>query len=962
MKITKLFLLALVFLLGSFTLHSQGLKAFKLPNGLSVFIWEDPTASDVHGIVACNVGAKDDPDNLTGLAHYLEHVMFKGTEKIGALDWEKEKPIYEQIIQKYDEMAQESDPVRKKEINDEINKLTVEATKYSLTNEFSSLVEGMGGKGLNAFTSYDMTFYLNSFPSGGIYKWLDLYSERMINPVFRAFQTELETVFEEYNRSQNNSSAQIQQFMLRNLFPDHPYGRPILGYPEHLKNPQLSQLIKFYNDWYVPENMALILVGNIKTNEVVGMIKEKFGRLENRPSPQRKEYQETIFSGRKELKAKIAPNPTVNLVYKSVPEGNSNKIALEICTKILSNSSRTGLLDKLSIDGDLMAAYTMAFGFRDQGRIIIGGIPAYDVNQRRFESLGSVEKMILKEIKKLQEGQFEDWLVESVKSDMIREYDLNMEKPENKANALLESFIYGKDLATILDYKNIVASLTTQQIKDIAKQYFGKDYLALYLEKGKSPKQNTLEKPHYDPLQPLRNVKSDYAKLFELMPVKYTKPQYTDFNAVQVKLVNEKSQLFYTPNTENNIFTLRLKYGIGTNKMPNLDLAVYLMNNAGIMGQMKAQEVKQAFSELGTTCQFKVDESYLTIEMNGFENNLQQSCQLLTRQVLFPDLDEKQLNNLKGIVYQDRIQETETVESLSQALKDYLAYKNGSEYIERPTLESILGLTSGNLTGEFQRATDYEAEIHYVGTLPFDEVYTILGANLPLKVGEKESSSPEVKERVTYSENTVYFLSDKDAQQSNIYFFVEGDPYDKSSDVYRNAFNQYITGGFTSILMQEIREYRSMAYSTYGYQEIPPIAGKKDYFIGYIGTQGDKVTDALDVYTGILKELPLYPGRIDNIKNYLKEVALSTKPDFRTLSQFIETYRLRGYTEDPLKENLEKIENLTFDDIVKYYEQHVKGRPIAIAIIGNPNNVDTKALEKYGKVIRLSSSKLFSEK
>ena len=962
MKQLKIFLVLPVFLLICITGQSQGVNAFKLPNGLSVFIWEDPNAVDVQGIVACNVGSKEDPENLTGLAHYLEHVMFKGTENIGALDWEKEKPIYEQIIVKYDEMAKETDPVKKKAINDEINKLTVEAAKFSLTNEFSSLVEGIGGKGLNAATSYDMTYYLNSFPPGEIYKWLELYSERLINPVFRAFQTELETVFEEYNLYQNNTGSQMQEFLLSNIFPNHPYGRPIIGYPDHLKNPQLSQLIQFYNNWYVPENMALILVGNIKTNEVIGMIKEKFGRLEKRPSPERKVYPKSSFDGRKEMKSKIAPSPIVYLVYESVPEGNPDQIALEVCTKILSNSSRTGLLDKLTIDGDWISASASSFNLKDQGRIIIGAIPYYDVNQFRFESLSTVEKMILKEIKKLQDGKFEDWLIESIKSDMIRQHDLSMERSMDKANALVEAFVYEKDLNTVLDYKEIVAALTTDRIREIAQKYFGKDYLALYMEKGKMPKKTKLEKPKYDPLQPERNVKSDYAKLFDLMPVKYIKPQYIDFNEVQVKQVNDKSKLFYTPNKENEVFTLTLKYGIGTEKMPKLELATRLMDNAGIMGMMKAQEVKQAFSSYGASCRFLVDDSYLTIIMSGFETYLKESCNLLTRQILFPDLDEKQLNNLKGMVYQGRMQEKETTDELSDALSDYLLYKDKSEYINRPAMEDILNMTISNLTGEFQRATDYEVEIHYSGNLPFDEVYDLLNTNLPLKKGEKESSSPEVKERTKYTENTIYFLPDKDASQSDIYFFVEGDPHDNSNDVLRSAFNQYFSGGFTGLVLQEIREYRSMAYTSYGYMNIPPLSGKKENFIGYIGTQSDKVLDAMEVYTGLLKEMPQYPDRITNIKSYLRGTSGSTKPYFRSLSQSIEAWKRRGYTDDPNKENLEKIEKLTFDDIVNYYERFVKGRPLAVAIIGDPSQIDVKALEKYGKVVKLSPSKLFSDK
>jgi len=277
MKTLKIISVILLFF-SCLTVQSQGLKAFKLPNGLSVFIWEDASVPDVFGMVTVKVGAKEDPEQYTGLAHYLEHMMFKGTDKIGALDWEKEKPIYEQIIAKYDENAATVDPAKRDEILKEINRLTNEAAKYDLSNDFSNLSQSMGGENLNAGTSYDYTQFFSSFPPGEIYKWLELNSERLLNPVFRSFQPELETVYEEYNRKQDQLDSRILNFILSSVFPGHPYSRAIIGLPEHLKNPQLSKLIKFYHDWYVAGNMALILVGNVNTNQILPMIKEKFGR------------------------------------------------------------------------------------------------------------------------------------------------------------------------------------------------------------------------------------------------------------------------------------------------------------------------------------------------------------------------------------------------------------------------------------------------------------------------------------------------------------------------------------------------------------------------------------------------------------------------------------------------------------------------------------------------------------
>jgi predicted Zn-dependent peptidase len=967
MKSLKLILFTFLCFFFCLNANAQGLKAFKLPNGLNVFVWEDENVSEVFGMIAVNVGAKEEPEEYTGLAHYLEHMLFKGTDKIGTLDWEKEKPIYEQIIAKYDERAATTDPVQQKALSKEINRLSVEASKYNLSNEFSAIVQGMAGDRLNAFTHYDYTVYYNMFPPGEIYKWLKLYSDRLINPVFRNFQYELENVYEEYNRSQDKPNEREAEFILSTLFEGHPYARPIIGWQDHLKNPQLSRLSQFYNDWYVPENMALILVGNIKTNEVIPFVRETFGRLENQPTPERKAYPETPLKGRKQVGAKVSQYPQVCLAFPGITTASEDAIALEVCTSILSNSNRTGLIDKLVIDGDLLSAGSDELKFKERGYIIVSAVPYYDAGQRRFESLKSTENALLKEIKKLQEGKFEDRLIQSIQSDLIRNYDLRMESHydrsgfELKSRAIAEQFFSGKDMSELLDYKEIVASITTEQIKETARKYFGSNYYALHLNEGKPSKTKDLEKPDLDLVQTVRGAESNYAKEFRLLPVKHTKDAYANMNEVEIRPINDRSKLHYTYNPENEIFTLILKFGIGTEKMPKLELAAQLMNNAGIMGQMDAQAVKQEFSNLGATCRYSVNDSYLYVFLSGFEANLEASCQLMTRQILLPQLDEKQMNSLKGGYYQSRKIEKNSIADLSEAMQEYLLYQNKSKYLDRLSLEEINDLTVSNLTGEFQRATDYEAQIHYVGTLPVSDVYDILSKNLPLKEGEKASTSPEIRERVNYTENTIFFLPNHDAKQSAICFYIEGDNYTNEKDPYKDAFNAYFSGGFSSLVLQEIREYRSLAYSVGGTYVTPPLDNKKAYFIGILGTQADKTIEAIEIFTDLLNNMPQYPDRITDVKNFLKGSASIEKPYYRNASQMYEFWKQKGYTQSPAETNQQAIYNLTFDDIVRFYNENIKGRPIAIAIVGNPKMIDEKALAKQGKVIKLSASKVFSD-
>lgn len=955
-------ILSLIILIFSLPSFGQGLKAFKLKNGLSVFIWEDDTKSDVYGAIGVRTGAVNDPAEYTGLAHYLEHVMFKGTDKISTLDWASEEPIYKKITAKYDEMANENDPIKKEAIGKEINELTIEAAKFSVSSEFSNLMESMGAKELNAGTSYDYTIYHNSFPAFQINKWLEISSQRFINPVFRTFQSELETVYEEYNRAQDNPNRMQQQFLLSKAFEGHPYSRSVLGLAEHLKSPRLSKLIEYYENWYTPENMVLVLVGKVNAQQISGRINAAFGRLPKKATPERKVYPDLEIKGRTQHNAKIGYYPGVYLVYQGVSAGHPDEKALEIAMQLLSNSSNTGTLNKLVIGGELTNGWATPWTFREQGRNIINVTPLYDENQRRFESNKSAEKKALNAIQQIANGEFENWAVEAIKNNMCRDYDLGMEINEEKANVLINTFINETELDKVLNYKDEIMAVTNEDIKRVAKQYLSDNYLALFIEKGNTKNENKIKKPGYKPVESPIGKQSLYATQFKTMPIGQVDEKFMDFSDVQTKKLNDRSKMYYTKNTENNIFSLTLRYGVGEREFPKLGIAANLMNNAGIMGAYEPQQLKEEMGKLNATCSVSANDDYLYITMRGYEETLPQACQLLARQILMPKLDEKQLSRIKGSIMGNRQERKSNVSVLPNALSQYIRYKDHSSYIDEMTDKEIYELKISELTGDINRAANYEAEIFYCGTLPFDNAYDILSKNMPLVANERPSQSPQDKPLAEVTENTIYFLPNSDAEQAQISFYLPMQKYDKKDDVLRDAFYQYFSGGFNGLVINEIREKRSMAYTAGTYIVTPEVLGNQTFMIGSIGTQNDKANDAIDVFMGLINDMPKNAERIDNIKSYMRQEALSSHPDFRFKSQYLQRYQQMGYEGDPAAENLPKIDALTFEDIVKFYEENIKGKPYAIGIMGNPKDIDLKKLEKYGKVVKVNERKLFNTK
>lgn len=934
------------------------LKQFKLDNGLTVFLWEDPDQSDVLGQIVVRAGSMDEPSEYTGLAHYLEHVLFKGTQSIGALDWESEKPHYEKIISLYDQLAETTDPEMRQTLITDINKESLSAAQYGLTNEFSNLIEAIGGTGLNAGTSYDMTVYYNSFPAYQMERWLDLYSERFINPVFRTFQAELENVYEEFNMYQDNRSTHVSNYIFSHIYPGHPYGRDIIGTQEHLKNPRLSKLIEFYNTWYVPNNMALILSGNFKSEEVIPLIKAKFERLEAKPLPERKAYPLAKYTHQK-FTERLGYYPQMYWAFEGVKKGDPDELLLDFCTNILTNSSGTGLLDCLSIDGDVMAAGGYNMARRDQGTILIIAIPSYDINQRRYLSDKETQNVVFNEIKKLGEGKIPDWLIQSVKESICKEFDLTMESSDAIASVISDAFVYNENIEEVFRYKEAVMAITKEDIQRTVQRYFNTDNYILFSFMDGSPKRNKLQKPAIKPIEQPKSKESEYAKAFKNIPMGQSEEVYNDFGRVQIANLDQKTKLFYSNNPKNDIFSLVIKYGVGTDKMPKLALATQILNNAGIMPNTAPQDVKRMFCEANATCTYACDDSYFYIKILGNENKLAEACQIMQKQIFMPKLEMKQLDNAKGSVISMRMTEQKDPDVLEDALVEYLLYKDKSDYLDRLSIMDIYNLPLAELTGEIIRATQYQAEVHYAGKLPIEQVTEVLKANLPLTEGGKSSESPVVKEVANYETPVIYFLPNSETQQSKIYFYIHGKDYNCADDVDYNAFYQYFSGGFNGLVMNEIRENNSMAYTTYGYISRPPVPNKPTYFLGFIGTQADKTVDAVKLFMKLLTDMPLYPERIDNVKTYLREVMLSQKPSFRNASFVFENWKRIGYTEDPAKANMEKLNNLTFDDIVRFYNENIKNKPISIVIMGNKKDIDLKALKEVGKVKTISVGRLF---
>ena len=260
-----------------------GLRLYTLDNGLKVYLSKNNDEPKIQTYVAVRAGSNYDPKESTGLAHYLEHMVFKGTSQFGTQDWTSESVLLDSISNLFEKHRAEKDEAKKLALYRQIDKVSLEASKYSIANEYDKMVGALGAQGTNAHTWFEETVYQNKIPANELNKWAQLESDRFGELVLRLFHTELEAVYEEFNRGQDSDGRKKFAKTLAGLFPNHPYGQQTtIGTSEHLKNPSMVAIHNYFNKYYVPNNMAVVLVGDIDFDKTIKLINDTFGKLKNK--------------------------------------------------------------------------------------------------------------------------------------------------------------------------------------------------------------------------------------------------------------------------------------------------------------------------------------------------------------------------------------------------------------------------------------------------------------------------------------------------------------------------------------------------------------------------------------------------------------------------------------------------------------------------------------------------------
>lgn len=928
-----------------------------LSNGLTVWLNEDHSQPKVFGAVVVKAGAKDCPN--TGIAHYFEHMMFKGTDKIGTIDYQAEKAVLDLIAEKYDALAETEDETMRRHLLQIINDLSIRAAEYVIPNEFDRLISRYGGTKLNAGTSYDYTVYFNTFSPQYMAQWAELNSERLRNPVFRLFQTELETVYEEKNMYSDMVGSQAIEKLTERYFYPHPYAYPIIGSTENLKNPRLSEMKKFFETYYVASNMGLILSGDFDTEHALPIIEKTFSRIRDGKVPGSEKVVLPAFKGKEKMSVKV-PIPFLKVMvmgFRGVPANHEDRAALKIAVSLLNNSNGTGFLDKLTVEHKVVGSMAMNESMNETGILGVMVMP-----KLLLQTYSSAEKMVWKEINRVKNGEFSDETFQSLKLELKREYASDLEDISTRAQVMLRVYSQGRSWNDYLDDMAGIEALTKEDIMRIACKYFTNDYLLATKKTGRYPK-DRLPKPDYAPIVPKNaEASSAYVKQLEQIPLVDIPPRLIDFEKdVTLRELSPLVHLYHTCNPVNDIFMLNLSFGIGVIERPVLPHVATFLHFIGT-DTLSYDEFRRRLQVLGSTLMFNVNDMDFTVEISGFDNHLEETLELVGAFMRHPKSERKKLHQ---VVEEAKVTEKaffKSSENMAKALLERVKYGDRSRYLAKLSLPEIKKLKGNELLAVFKEIQQVECNIHYSGTLPPDEVARVVRKHLPLELVARRSNSSVYRPLETYDKPLVYLFDMPDVSQSIVCSYMKGCVQkDRSAAHLAELFTGYFGGDMSSLMFQEIREFRSYAYRVNARYSQPTVryADKPGDFYTLLSTQTDKTVDAIAVLDSLIKDMPERPDRIETVKQHILHRIHNEYPSFRKLSSLIATLRREGYTEDPNIRFLSDLDRLTMEDIVAFYRENIKNRPVVYAIVGNARQIDKKKLAAFGTIVNVNKKEIY---
>lgn len=924
-------------------------RIYTLKNGLKVFLAQNFDAPRIQTYIPVRTGSNNDPSDNTGLAHYLEHMMFKGTSKIGTQNWEKESELLHQISELYEQHKAESDPDKKKAIYKKIDEISQEASRYAIANEYDKVISSLGATGTNAHTWFDETVYKNNIPNNELEKWLKVEKERFSEMVLRLFHTELESVYEEFNRAQDNDSRLVNYELMDALFPTHPNGQQTtLGKPEHLKNPSMKAIHKYFDEYYVPNNYAVVLVGDLDFEETIQLVDQYFGAIPYRELPKKTPVIEKPITEIVKRTVKSPTTPRVQLAWRTESYGTKESILADIIANILSNRGEAGLVD-LNINQTQKLLWGQAFsvGLKQYGYFSIVAVP------KETQTLDEAKELVLEQIELVKKGDFPDWMLPAIINDFKLQRMKTLETADGLATNLYDTYIKGRTWEQELNEMDEYAGFTKEDVVEFANEFFKDNYVIVYKEKGINDKLIRVENPGITPVKINREAQSEFLQQILAEKTEDITPEFIDYQKkIKTDIIKDK-KLSFVKNKYNDIAQVHFIFPFGSDHDRDLGISTQILQYLGT-DRFSPEDLKKEFFKIGVSNDFKTSNDQLLVSLSGLEENLEKGIELLQHWMYDVKPDQEIYSQFVETVLENRTAVKKDKGRIMSALTNYTKLGEFSRFTDIISKKELESSAIEVFTDRMKKLFRFPYQIFFYGK-DFERFTAYIG-----KYTENESLSvPEPKQ---YPEpetiGNVYFTN-YDMVQMEMSKVGKGNLVNIDNFGKINVFNEYFGRGLSSIVFQEIRESKSLAYSAYVSYAPNSELNHPDYITTYIGTQPDKLQIAVDTMTELMSELPEVHSQFENARNAaLKQIA-STR--ITRTNIFFNTLRLKKLNihHDFRKDIYQQIENLSFDDLKQFYNTDIKPIHFNTAIIGKKENLNREAVDQMGTFKEVSLKDIF---
>ena len=927
-------------------------RFYTLRNGLTVILSPTNKEPRIQCYMAVKAGSKTDPATNTGLAHYLEHLLFKGTDKYGSLDWEKERKELDKIDDLYEQYNKTKDADQRKVIYKKIDSVSGVASKYAIANEYDKMMTSMGAQGTNAFTSFEKTVYTDDVPANALDKYITVQAERFRNPVLRIFHTELEAVYEEKNRTLDNDGRQVFETLFANLFKKHNYGlQTTIGTVEHLKNPSLREIRKYFKTYYVPNNMAVVLSGDFNPDEVIAKIDKAFSYMEYKDVPKYTFEKEDPITA-PIVREVVGPDAeSVSIAYR-LP-GNQEKDALlaDLVGEILTNGE-AGLIDlNLVKKQRLLGASAFNWALIDYGVLWLSGRPS------QGQSLEQVKDLMLNEIENLKKGNFDDDLIPSIVNNIKKRIIQSTESYSSRAYMLMNAFTDNLDWRDQVAYVNDISKIKKQDVVAFANKYLGNNYVVVYKKQGQRTNVEKIEKPAITPVETNADKQSAFVKMVNDMPSTPVSPVFLDYNKDLQKSKLGKAEVLYVQNKDNDLYRLRFRYKIGSLNDLKMPLAADYIEFLGT-DKKSAEQISKEFYKIASSFRISVGEEYTTVTIEGLQENFEAAVKLYEDLVLNVKADNEALAALKARLTKSRTDAKANRATIMQALTSYALYGAKNKFNNRLSDAEIESVTAKELVDRVKNLNNVEQTVIYYGPSTLAELTTKLKPLHKVPATFAKVAPKKEFKQVEQTKNQVLF-TDYEMVQAETRWIRNTNTYNPAENTVISVFNNYFGGGMGSLVFQTIRESKALAYSTYGFYVFPRKKADKYYMMAYVGAQADKFVEAVAAMNELLTTMPELPANLDLAKIQLKkEIQTERITQDDIIYDYIKAKDL-GLNEDIRKTIYQNLDNISMKDIRTFHDTYLSKKPYTYVVLASEEKLSKEELQKIGEFRKLSLEELF---